>query len=66
MELLDRYLQAVRFWLPKAQRDDIAAELSEDIRSQIEERESRHAFWGMDPSGHCTCDDCNAPDGDES
>lgn len=33
---------------------------------QIEERESRHAFWGMDPSGHCTCDDCNAPDGDES
>jgi len=40
MELLDRYLQAVRFWLPKAQRDDIAAELSEDIRSQIEERES--------------------------
>ena len=40
MELLDRYIQAVRFWLPKAQRDDIAAELSEDIRSQIEERES--------------------------
>lgn len=21
-----------------------------------------HAFWGMDPSGHCTCADCNAPD----
>ncbi|HTM36736.1 MAG TPA: hypothetical protein VL156_08315 [Terriglobales bacterium] len=40
MELLDRYIQAVRFWLPKPQRDDIAAELSEDIRSQIEERES--------------------------
>ena len=40
MELVDRYLQAVRFWLPKEQREDIAAELSEDIRSQIEEREA--------------------------
>lgn len=40
MELVDRYLQAVRFWLPAAQREDIAAELSEDIRSQIEEREA--------------------------
>jgi hypothetical protein len=40
MDLVERYLQAVRFWLPKAQREDIAAELSEDIRSQIEDRES--------------------------
>jgi hypothetical protein len=40
MELLDRYLQAVRFWLPKGQQDDIIAELSEDIRSQIDEREA--------------------------
>ena len=40
MELLDRYLQAVKFWLPKSQRDDIIAELSEDIRSQIEEKEA--------------------------
>jgi hypothetical protein len=40
MELLDRYLQAVRFWLPRAQQDDIIAELSEDIRSQIDEKES--------------------------
>jgi len=39
MELLDRYLQAVKFWLPKEQQDDIVAELSEDIRSQIEEQE---------------------------
>ena len=37
MELLDRYLQAVKFWLPKSQRDDIIAELSEDIRCQFEE-----------------------------
>jgi hypothetical protein len=40
MELLDRYLQAVKFWLPKSQRDDIIAELSEDIQSQIEEKEA--------------------------
>jgi hypothetical protein len=40
MELLDRYLQAVGFWLPKEQKRDILAELSEDLQSQIEERES--------------------------
>ena len=40
MELLDRYLQAVRFWLPRAQQNDIIAELGDDLRSQIEERES--------------------------
>src|ERR1700691_5600325 len=40
MELLDRYLQAVGFWLPQPQKRDIIAELAEDIRSQIEEKES--------------------------
>lgn len=40
MELLDRYLAAVRFWLPKGQRADILAELTEDIRAQVEDRES--------------------------
>lgn len=40
MDLLDRYLQAVQFWLPKGQRRDIIAELSEDLRSQVEEKES--------------------------
>ena len=38
MELIDRYLQAVKFWLPKNQRQDIIAELSEYLRSQFEER----------------------------
>ena len=38
MELIDRYLQAVRFWLPRKQQDDLIAELSEDIRAQVEER----------------------------
>jgi hypothetical protein len=38
-ELVDRYLQAVRFWLPKAQQD-LTAELGEDLHSQIEAREA--------------------------
>lgn len=40
MELVDRYLQAVRFWLPRNQQEDIIAELSEDLRAQIEENEA--------------------------
>ncbi len=40
MELIERYLQAVKFWLPKNQKQDIIAELSEDLRSQIEDREA--------------------------
>lgn len=41
MELVDRYLQAVRFWMPKSQRqEDLIAELGEDLRSQIEEKEN--------------------------
>jgi len=41
MELIDRYLQAVRFWLPKTNRqEDVLAELGEDLRSQIEDRET--------------------------
>ena len=39
MELLDRYLQAVRFFLPRAQQDDIVRELSENLHSAIEDRE---------------------------
>jgi len=35
MELLERYLQAVKFWLPNEQKQDTIAELSEDLRSQI-------------------------------
>lgn len=41
MELLDRYLQGIKFWLPRAQQEDIAAELSEDIQSQIADEETR-------------------------
>jgi hypothetical protein len=39
LELVDRYLQAVHFWLPKTQRqEEVLAELGEDLRSQIETR----------------------------
>ncbi len=40
MDLLDRYLQAVRFWLPKMPREeDLITELGEDLRSQMEDKE---------------------------
>jgi hypothetical protein len=39
-ELIDRYLNAVKFWLPGKQQKDILAELAEDLQSQVEERES--------------------------
>lgn len=39
MDLMERYLHAVKVWLPPAQQDDILAELSEDLQSQIEDRE---------------------------
>jgi hypothetical protein len=41
IDLVDRYLQAVRFWLPKTHRqDDLIAELGEDLRSQIDDKET--------------------------
>jgi len=40
-DLIDRYLQAVRFWVPKTHRqEDLLAELGEDLRSQIEDKET--------------------------
>lgn len=39
MDLVDKYLKAVAKALPEAQREDIIRELSEDIRSEMEERE---------------------------
>lgn len=40
MELLDRYLQAIKSLLPKGQQDDIIQELSDAILSQMEDREA--------------------------
>ena len=39
MELLERYLQAVRFFLPRRAQDDIIRELEENLISQMEDRE---------------------------
>ena len=39
MELIERYLQGVKFWLPTEQKQDIIAELSDSIYSQVEEQE---------------------------
>src|SRR5450432_785589 len=38
MQLLDRYVTAVKFWLPKKQRADIAAELAANLQSEIDDR----------------------------
>jgi hypothetical protein len=43
MDLIDRYLNVVGFWLPKDRKADILRELAEDINSEKEERE---AEWG--------------------
>jgi hypothetical protein len=40
MELIERYLQAVKFALPQAQREDIIKELRDSILSQIEEKQA--------------------------
>ena len=37
MELLERYLQAVGFYLPKHKRDDIVRELSENLFSEMDD-----------------------------
>lgn len=39
MDLLDRYLQAVKFFLPQRQQDDIVRELSENLLAEMEDRE---------------------------
>jgi hypothetical protein len=39
-DLVDRYLNAVKLWLPRKQQKDILAEIAEDLHSQIEDRES--------------------------
>jgi hypothetical protein len=40
MELIECYLQAVKFALPQKQQDDIVRELRDNLLSQVEEREA--------------------------
>jgi hypothetical protein len=41
--LLDRYLHAVKFFLPQKKQDDIVRELSENLISQMEDRQEERA-----------------------
>ena len=61
MELLDRYLGAIEFWLPKRQRQDILAELSEDLRSQIEEKETELGRKLEDAEAEAILKRCGSP-----
>ncbi len=40
MELIDRYLQSVKMALPKAQQNDVIRELTDEILSQVEDKEA--------------------------
>ncbi|HEX3748243.1 MAG TPA: hypothetical protein VHW09_30145 [Bryobacteraceae bacterium] len=39
-ELTERYLSAIKLWLPRKQQTDILAEIAEDLHAQTEDRES--------------------------
>jgi hypothetical protein len=43
MEMIERYLEAVKFWLPKGQKSDIIDELYADIGAQVEEQDEGYA-----------------------
>src|SRR5260370_27390650 len=40
MDLLERYLQAVRTYLPTSKKEDILKELGENLRAKMEEKET--------------------------
>ena len=40
MTLVDRYLRAVRDYLPRGQQDDIINELSDNLQSRIEDEDA--------------------------
>src|SRR5260370_35805464 len=40
MDLLERYLQAVRTYLPTSQQEDILKELGENLRAQMADKEA--------------------------
>ena len=62
MELVDRYLQAVRFWLPKTRNQEgLLAELGEDLRSQIEEKEAERGGAIQDADVSEILKRCGAP-----
>jgi hypothetical protein len=61
MELVERYLQAVQFWLPKRQQKDILAELSDDLRSQVEEKQAELGRTLNEPEVEAILKRCGHP-----
>lgn len=61
-ELIDRYLQAVRFWLPKTEsQEGLLAELGDDLRSQIEAREGELGHPATTDEAAAILKRCGAP-----
>lgn len=61
MALVERYLNAVKFWLPRNQKDDIIAELADDLRAQIEEKESELGHKLTDAEVEPILKSCGSP-----
>ena len=57
MELLERYLQAIRFWLPRAQEEDIASELCDQHRRGKSVSIRRDGVRSGDWAGRCRTSD---------
>lgn len=53
MQIVDRYLESVKDCLPKTEADDIIKELSENISSQIEDKEGELARPLTDSPAAC-------------
>ena len=41
MDVVERYLSTLRAYLPAGREDDLVAELGENIRAEVEDREDR-------------------------
>ena len=41
MQMLERYLHAIAFWLPNDRQDDLIAEISEDLHAKIEDEQAK-------------------------
>lgn len=61
MELLDRYLQAVKRYLPGQRQDDILAELRANLESQLDEKEGEMGRPLTSAEGHAWVKQLGSP-----
>ena len=54
MQLIDRYLQAVKWMLPRKQQDDVVRELNDEILSRVEEKEDALALLLTEDGSRCS------------